>query len=92
MSDSNPATLAAQLAEVDLQLGELRQQAAVLRDRNGSGEDGAVDTEERAAATTSALELDAVIAVLQARRERLANHLAGFNHPTSTSTVAREGT
>ena len=65
----------ARLAEMDGQIEELRSQASSLRGQLGSDGDGATDLEERSAVSGSALELEAIINELQARRDRLADEL-----------------
>jgi hypothetical protein len=66
--------LAAELAEVDDQLSQLREQAASLR-----GDDpalrGAIEPEDAAADLTATQEVQALIDALQTRREDLARRI-----------------
>jgi len=62
---------------VDAELDELRRTAAGLRAEIGGRSDGTSEPEEMAATITSAEEQEALIGVLEARREKLQHQLAG---------------
>jgi len=60
-----------EILSVDAELAELRRVSAQLRSEIGRRDDGATDPEDLAAAITSVEEQEALIGVLEARRERL---------------------
>ena len=60
-----------EILSVDAELAELRRVSAELRSEIGHRDDGATDPEDLAAAITSVEEQEALIGVLEARRERL---------------------
>jgi hypothetical protein len=66
-----------EIAAVDVELAQLRRVSAQLRSEIGSRDDGPSDPEDLAAAITSVEEQEALIGVLEARRERLEARLAG---------------
>jgi len=66
-----------EILAVDAELAQLRRVSAELRTEIGHREDGATDPEDLAAAITSVEEQEALIGVLEARRERLEARLSG---------------
>jgi hypothetical protein len=66
-----------EILAVDAELAELRRVSAQLRSEIGRRDDGATDPEDLAAAITSVQEQEALIGVLEARRERLQARLSG---------------
>jgi F0F1-type ATP synthase membrane subunit b/b' len=71
------AAIREELQLVEEDLTSLRETAASLRQRIGERADEPTDQAERAATIESADEQDALIAQLQARRERLLAELGG---------------
>jgi hypothetical protein len=66
-----------EILSVDAELAELRRVSAELRSEIGHRTDGATDPEDLAAAITSVEEQEALIGVLEARREKLRAQLSG---------------
>jgi hypothetical protein len=66
-----------EIRTVDAELAQLRRVSAELRSEIGHREDGATDPEDLAATITSVEEQEALIGVLEARRERLQAQLSG---------------
>jgi TolA-binding protein len=75
MSDATrPEQLQQQLSEIDAEIAELRKSTDDLRARTGSG---VQDAEEIAADLTSIEEQEAVLGILERRRESLLERLGG---------------
>lgn len=68
-------TLRQELREVDEEIAALRQQAASLRSPLGGRDNGPMDLAENAAQITLAEEQEALIEVLETRRETLQRRL-----------------
>lgn len=66
-----------EILSVDAELAELRRLSAQLRSEIGHRDDGATDPEDLAATITSVEEQEALIGVLEARREKLQAQLSG---------------
>jgi hypothetical protein len=66
-----------ELRQVDEELAELRRTAVELRAQIGDRSDGPTDPAETALVITAAEEQEALIAVLESRREALVRHLDG---------------
>jgi hypothetical protein len=66
-----------EILSVDAELAELRRVSAQLRSEIGHRDDGATDPEDLAATITSVEEQEALIGVLEARREKLQAQLSG---------------
>lgn len=65
-----------EILSVDAELAELRRLSAQLRSEIGHRDDGATDPEDLAATITSVEEQEALIGVLEARREKLQAQLS----------------
>lgn len=74
-TETPDSKLREEIRVVEAELAELRRTAVELRRGIGSRSDGPNDAEDTAAAITSAEEQEALIGVLEARRERLQNRL-----------------
>lgn len=64
-----------ELHRLEQQIEELRRSAAEIRRRIGAREEAPTDAEEIAALLTEAEQEEAFVAVLEARREHLLQHL-----------------
>jgi hypothetical protein len=76
-ADTRTAALRAELQVVEGDLARLRETAAELRRRIGSRDDEPTDPEERSLLITTAEEQEALIEVLEQRREDLLRRLRG---------------
>jgi hypothetical protein len=65
-----------EIRTIDAELAQLRRISAELRSEIGHREDGATDPEDLAATITAVEEQEALIGVLEARRERLQAQLS----------------
>ena len=77
MTTAEPERIRDEIRAVDAELVQLRRVSAELRSEIGRREDGATDPEDLAATITSVEEQEALIGVLEARRERLQAQLSG---------------
>jgi hypothetical protein len=89
-ADSPTAALRERLRVVEEELGQLRGTAADLRRRVGERWDDPTDSAERADMITSEAEQEAVIEVLENRREDLRSDLRR-DRPVHATGVARTG-
>jgi hypothetical protein len=74
-ADTRTAALREELRVVEEDLARLRETAAELRHRIGSRDDDPTDPEERSLLITTAEEQEALIEVLEQRREDLLRRL-----------------
>jgi hypothetical protein len=74
-TDQTDVALRAELGRVDEEIATLQRAAAELRRQIGERSDGATDPAETAAAIERAEEQEALVALMEARRERLRRRL-----------------
>lgn len=75
--DTTPEQLRQELKDIDAQIANLRRESGGVVASVGSGGDGVENTEDIAADLTGVEENDAVIEILQQRREAIQRRLGG---------------